>query len=203
MGTSPDQLTTEIDQTRANLADDVDRLAEHTSPRRIVRRRTERIRGAARTARDRVMGSAPDKDRAQDTAREVGQTARDKAEQATEAVRTAPRQARQQVEGNPLAAGLIAFGVGALAATLLPGSETERQGARRLQEHGGDTVESVKEAVTESADKVRQDAQDAARDAGRRVGETAKDAATTTGQHAKEAGGEAADRARTGNDGGR
>ncbi|HEX6445929.1 MAG TPA: DUF3618 domain-containing protein [Streptosporangiales bacterium] len=192
MGTTPDQIATEIDQTRANLADDVDRLADHTSPRRIVRRRTERIRGAARSARDRVMGSAPDP--------------KDKAGQAAEAVRSAPQQARRQVMGNPLAAGLVAFGVGALAATLLPGSDTEREGAQRLQEQGGEAVGPVKDAVTESAQRVKQDAQDAARDAGRQLGDTAKEAATTTGQRAKEAGGDVADRARTGDagsDGGR
>lgn len=192
MGTSPDRIATEIDETRANLADDVDRLADRTSPSRIVRRRGERIRGAARRTRDRLMGSGSDAD----------DGVEDKAGQAADSVRATPGQAKRQVEGNPLAAGLVAFGIGALAATLLPGSETERQGARRLRDQTGDAVGSVEDAVSGSAQRVKEDAQSAARDAGRRLGDTARDAATTTGQHAREAGGDVVDRTRGGYAGG-
>jgi hypothetical protein len=40
-----------------------------------------------------------------------------------------------QTQGNPLAAGLIAFGVGWLAASLIPASRPEQQAAAKAKEH--------------------------------------------------------------------
>ena len=58
MGTSPDQMWAVIEATRGRLATDVDRLADRTSPRRVARRRTRRMRGAVSGMRERVMGTA-------------------------------------------------------------------------------------------------------------------------------------------------
>jgi hypothetical protein len=38
MGTSPEQLRADIEETRARLTEDLDRLAERVSPRQVVRR---------------------------------------------------------------------------------------------------------------------------------------------------------------------
>ncbi len=124
MGTSPDQMRTEIEATRGRLATDVDRLADRTSPRRVARRRTARMRGAMSGMRERVMGTASDtahgvRDTAQsaagslqegtgqavgtarDAAGQAAGTARDMAEQAGHAVQQAPDVARGQTQGNP------------------------------------------------------------------------------------------------------
>ncbi|USQ85992.1 DUF3618 domain-containing protein [Streptomyces phaeoluteigriseus] len=58
MGTSPDQVRTEIEATRERPSKQADRLADRTSPGRIVRRRNDRVRGAVSGVRKRVMGTA-------------------------------------------------------------------------------------------------------------------------------------------------
>jgi hypothetical protein len=97
MATQPEVIRTQIASTREDLAHDIDRLADRTSPRRIVRRRWDSMR-------ERVMG-AP---------REV-----------TTTVREAPEAVARTTQGNPVAAGLIAFGAGLLAASLLPETDAE------------------------------------------------------------------------------
>ena len=47
---------------------------------------------------------------------------------------TAATAARRQTQGNPLAAGLIAFGVGWLVSSLLPDSQKERELAHQLKD---------------------------------------------------------------------
>src|SRR4051812_10547723 len=129
MGTSPDQLRADIDATRDRLSNDVSRLAGRASPRQMVRRRTDRVRGRVTGLRERVMGSTShtahsvaDSARSaagslQEGAGQATDTARDTAQQAGEAVRQAPEQAMRQTQGHPLAAGLIAFGTGVLASS--------------------------------------------------------------------------------------
>ena len=48
-------------------------------------------------------------------------------------VRDVPHLVEQKTEGAPLAAGLVAFGIGFLASSLLPTSRTEEQAAAKLQ----------------------------------------------------------------------
>jgi ElaB/YqjD/DUF883 family membrane-anchored ribosome-binding protein len=194
MGTASDEMKTGIGQTREKLVTDVDRLADRTSPRRIAQRRANQVRGAFRTARERVMGTADHatsqaQSRAgqagaavRDTAGRVGDTASNAAQQATEVVKSAPEQVRQQTQGNPLAAGLIAFGVGALAGSLIPMSRAERQAADQAE----DVVQPVKEAVGESARRVADEAKTTARESGQQVADAAREGARTTGQELRE-----------------
>src|SRR5439155_10653100 len=95
-----------IEQTRNELSDDVNALTYKVSPRRVVSQRMERNRGALRGVKERVMGTAYDVrdsagDRLASAASTVGETAS-----------AAPRMVRQQTQGSPLAAGMVAFGVG-------------------------------------------------------------------------------------------
>ena len=66
-------------------------------------------------------------------ARHVAGSAKDGAQQvatrAAEEIRDAPDLIQQQTQGNPLAAGLIAFGTGLLLATLFPPTEAEQRAA--------------------------------------------------------------------------
>ena len=48
-------------------------------------------------------------------------------------VTSAPQAIQTQTQGNPLAAGLVAFGVGALAGTLLPTTRREEQAVAQVQ----------------------------------------------------------------------
>lgn len=181
MGTSPDQMRSEIEATRGRLATDVGRLTERTSPRRMARRRTARMRGAVSGMRNRVMGTAYDtaygvRDTAQsaagslqegtgqavgsarDAAEHAAGAARDMAEQTGHAVQQTPDMARSQTQGNPLAAGLVAFGVGLLASSLVPASRAERQKASELMH--SEALEPVKQAATESAQHLKEGAKE-------------------------------------------
>lgn len=178
MGPSPDQIRHDIDRTRAELVADANRIVDHTRPRNIAQRRVDRVRHRMSTVKERVMGTVPETastlqdrttgmastvgERAQDAASIVGDKAQqaastvgEKAQEAAHAVQQAPEQARQQARGNPLAAGLIAFGAGALVATLIPATRAEQDAVRQLGERAGGAVEPVKEALAESAQKLK------------------------------------------------
>jgi ElaB/YqjD/DUF883 family membrane-anchored ribosome-binding protein len=209
MGTSPDHIRAEIDATRGRLSADVDQLADRTSPRRVVNRRARRAKGAVAGLRDRVMGSASQSAHGvTDTARSTAgslregtgqatETVRETAEQAGEAVRRAPDQAMRRTQGSPLAAGLIAFGVGALASSLLPTSRAEEETASELLAHNGEALEPVKQAAKESAQHLKEGAGDVARTAAEEVKSTAVDAAHTTQEEVRGRGADVTEQART------
>ena len=105
-----------------------------------------------------------------------------------ETARELPGQARDQVrtqtQGNPLAAGLIAFGGGLLTAYLFPTSRVERQAAgqvreaaepavRDLKETGRAVAEDLKDTAAQAADEVKQ----AASSSAQRIADDAKEAA--------------------------
>ncbi|WP_020545608.1 DUF3618 domain-containing protein [Nonomuraea coxensis] len=176
-------MRSEIAATRAELAADVDRLADRTSPSRIARRRTEGVRRAARSFRERVMGTPS---YAADRAHQGAGAVTHGAHQAAEAVRAAPEQAMRGTQGNPLAAGLIAFGAGLLAAALIPRTQAEEQAVGQLREQVGDVLEPVVEAGRESARQLGQEAREVAGQAAEQVRQTASEAAGETAQHARE-----------------
>jgi hypothetical protein len=187
MGTSPDQIAAEISDTRAELAADVDRLADHARPSSVVRRRVDRVRGAVSGARDKVMGSA-----ATDAAGQAAEATKQTAGQVAEAVKSAPDQAIRHTQGNPIAAGLIAFGAGLLTASLLPRSQAEQRAGLQIRQQGAELVEPVKEAVTESGQHITEDLKTRAQQAAGEVKDTAKQAAQEIGQQARESGSEGA-----------
>ncbi|MQA83592.1 MAG: DUF3618 domain-containing protein [Streptosporangiales bacterium] len=169
MDATPDEIRTDIEDTRAELADDVDRLAERTSPRRIVRSRLQRVGRTGRNLRERMMGSP-----------------RQGAGETVSAVKTAPDQALRQTQGNPLTVGLIVFGGGLLAASLLPTSAGERRAGQVLVDRTTDAAEPVKQAATESAQRISGETKTAAQQAAENVKQTAAGAAKTTGRQARE-----------------
>lgn len=185
MGGAPDRIRQDIERTRAELTEDTDRLVNRVDPRQAIERRKNRVRDRARGLRERVMGSTPSSQAAMSGIRR-------NAEQVGEAARSAPRQAVEQTRGNPLAAGLIAFGAGLLAASLLSESEAERRAARRAEEFAPDVVEPTRRAVSESVERVRDQAAESAREAGEHLKESASDAARSTRDRARDEAGAAA-----------
>ena len=83
----------------------------------------------------------------------------------------------RQTQGNPLAAGLIAFGVGWLVSSLLPASEKEKQLAQQaetaVREHKDTLLEPAKQAAQEIGEQLKPAAQEAVES----VKATAQDAA--------------------------
>ena len=190
MAEEPDDIRDDIEVTRARLAHDVDRLADKTSPSRIAQRRWSGAKSKVRGLSERVMG----------TARDSGGSAKDKvssaAEQAADQVRQAPEMVSRQTQGNPIAAGLIAFGAGMLVASLLPTTAIERQAGQALREHGSDLIEPVRQPLVESAQQIGGDLGDQAKQAAQAVRDTAKDAATTTAESTKDSARQAVSEAR-------
>ena len=191
MSTDPDQIRSEIEQTQRELSADVDALTDKVSPQRIVERRVRGTRSAMTNMKDRIMGSTSDAyQTAAPAASGVGESAgarvssaRDAvagtASSAVDTVRSAPDTARRSTQGNPLAAGLIAFGAGWLLSSLLPASEPEQQVATQVKdfatEKGRPVARELGQAGQQAAGELRESAQQRAE----AVKQTAADAAAT------------------------
>ena len=108
-------------------------------------------------------------------------TTPDKAQDVADTVRGAPQAVTQQTQGNPLAAGIIAFGVGMLAATLIPVTDAERRAGQQIKDNSGELTDKVKDVAADMKDDVSGTVQQAVS----QVKETAQDAAQTTKQQAQ------------------
>jgi hypothetical protein len=192
----PDRIRRDIERTQRNLSTDVDLLAEKVTPGRIVQRKVSRARGTMTSLRDKVMGTASEgmstaSDRVGGAASSVAQGASD----AAHAVGEAPQAVRRGTEGNPLAAGLIAFGAGWLISSLAPASKREQQLAGQakdwVQEHGQPVAEhaaeQLKENLREPAQQAVDSVKETATDAASTVADDTRTAATDVKQRAQDA----------------
>ena len=213
----PDQIRREIERTQDALSTDVDALSEKVTPGRIVERRVNRVRNTAGRWKDKVMGSNPLRGgsdglsaaggAARDTAQQVSATASSAASSVTdtaseaasavgEAASEAPRIARQQTQGNPLAAGLIAFGAGWLISSLLPATRREQQLADQARDKAGELGRPVADAARQAAAEVKDNLAEPAQQAAGSVRETAADAGRTVAEEGKAAAGQVQGQAR-------
>jgi len=182
MAEEPDRLRQDIEQTRASLTRDVDRLADKTSPRRVAQRRWTAVKERVMGSSDQARQTAGDTmSTAREKAAQAGNAAEEKAHEAADAVRSAPRTVARQTGGNPLAAGIIAFGAGLLAATLIPVTDAERRAGQQIRDDSGELTERVKEVASD----LGSDLESGAREAAQQVKQTAQDAAQTTREQAR------------------
>jgi hypothetical protein len=195
----PEVIRRQIEDTRRELSYDVDALNEKVNPARVVDRRVSAAKGRMTNLKEKVMGSAHDttssaqgvaSDAAgsvQNAASSAAGSVQDAASTAVGAVQQAPDQVIRQTQGNPLAAGLIAFGVGWLVSSLLPASEKEKQLAQQaesaVKEHKDALLEPAKQAAQEIGDQLKPAAEQAVES----VKATAQDAATTVTEEGKAA----------------
>jgi hypothetical protein len=96
--------------------------------------------------------------------------------------------ARRKEQGNPLAAGVVAFGLGWLVSSLLPASKVEQQGALKVKEAAQAVAEPVKEGLSSVAGEVKEHLAPAAQDAVTLVKQEATDAVQTVKEQAADAG---------------
>jgi gas vesicle protein len=190
----PDRLRQQIEYTRAGLTRDVDRLAEKTSPKQVARRRwtsvKEKVMGTTGHATSSVQEKASDLGGSvQEKASHLGDVAGEKAHDAADAVRSAPQAVASQTQGNPIAAGVIAFGVGLLAATLIPVTDAEKRAGQELKDRSEPLTDKVKEVASDLKDDVGGTVQEAAG----RVKDTAQDAVHTTTDQARSSAQDAKD----------
>jgi gas vesicle protein len=195
----PDVIRRQIEDTRANLSYDVDALNEKVNPTRVVDRRVGRAKSTVTGLKDRVFGAAHERGSqmgnatsnvagtAQDYAHSAADSVQSAASTAADAVQQAPQTIQRQAQGNPLAAGLIAFGVGWLVSSLLPTSEKEKQLASQaesaVREHSQPLVDQAKNVAQEIGDNLKPAAQDAVQS----VKETAQEGVQTVKQEGQSA----------------
>ena len=203
----PDEIRADIERTRAALSNDVDELAETVKPQNVARRQVDKVKDAASNVKDRVMGSDDDdysgaavgtgassasaKEAVADKAYAARDTVSERASEARSAVSRAPTAVKQKAQGNPLAAGVIAFGIGMLVSSLIPSSEKERQAVSQLQEN----LEPVKEKASAVARDIGESLKPAAQEAAQSVKMAATEGAESVKQEGASAAAEVKDQA--------
>ncbi|MEP7035146.1 MAG: DUF3618 domain-containing protein [Actinomycetota bacterium] len=155
MSSNPEQIKADIEVTRAGLSKNVDALAETIRPGNMAARQKDKITAAVFGSTDKATSAVfGAKDTVLDTV--------DQAQSSTgEALSAVPQVARQSAQGNPLAAGLIAVGIGWLAGSLLPATRVERRAADTLKEKTAPVVEEVSEMAKRSAQNLQEPAKEA------------------------------------------
>jgi gas vesicle protein len=169
MSDDPDVIRANIEMTRAELGGDVDALADKVTPSKIADRQMNKVKGVFTSLKEKVMGS----DDEYDGHRSLTEAAGDTFEGARDATVDAGRTVVRKAQGNPMAVGLIAFGAGLLAASLIPPSDAERRLAAQAKDAAQPMIDEVSEAGQQVAEHLKQPAQDAVQ----AVKETAQDSA--------------------------
>ncbi len=136
--------------------------------------------------RDHVMGAADS----------GSSSAGDATSSVHDAVTGAPGQVKQQAQGNPIAAGVFAFGADMLLSSLFPASQPEAQAAAAVKEQAQPLVDEVTDAATDAASNVQEPAQQALES----VKSTASDAVDTVKEEGTSAAGDVKDQAQDAND---
>jgi gas vesicle protein len=165
MSNDPEQIRREIERTRSELSDNVNALGDKVNPGSIAKRQVSRVRGAATSVKDAVLGSASE---AADNTQQLAGTVGD-------AVSDAPSAVARKAQGSPIAAGLIAFGAGLLVSSMLPASRVEQQAAEKVK----DTAQPMVDDLTDTAKEIAGNLKEPAQQAMEEVKSTATDAAAT------------------------
>jgi hypothetical protein len=160
MGTPDAELSRTAEADRVRMSETLDAIGDRTSPARIVERHNPAIMQRLRHAREAVMGSP---DYQEPLLASPRPHAPDTSDTATE-----------PVQGNPLAAGLVAFGIGALVATAFPKTHTEQ----RLVHSGRPQLDHAMQELREAGNHVVAEFEDRAATAQQELSSTVKDAAS-------------------------
>jgi hypothetical protein len=195
----PDVIRRQIEDTRRELSYDVDALNEKVNPARVMDRRVTAAKGRFTTVKEKVMGTAQEttaaaQDRAanvagsvQDSASSAAASVQDTASSAAGAVQQTPDAIVRQTQGNPLAAGLIAFGAGWLISSLLPASQKEQELAQQAETTFRENKDTLLEPAKQAAQDIGDQLKPAAQDAMESVKSTAQDATATVKQEGQSA----------------
>jgi gas vesicle protein len=179
----PDQIREDIERTRRELGSDVDALADKVSPSSIAQRQTDKVKGAVggavNSVKERVMGVTDDVKSAGSSALHSAgghaSSAGSSLSSAGSTLSAAPGRAVEKAKGNPLAVGLIAFGLGWLVSSLIPSTDKEQELASNAKE----AVAPLKEKVTDAAKEVAENLKEPAQEAAQSVKGTAQEAVST------------------------
>jgi hypothetical protein len=164
------ELRYEAGNQRDRMGDTLDAIGDRLSPERMVERRKAAVGQRFRSVTESIMGSPdyrePVTNRMRAQAGGAMQSASETAQSVGARMQHAPEALAEQTSGNPVAAGLVAFGAGVLLATAFPSSRTERrlvgeakpqlqQAAEQLKGAGVEAGTNVRGRAVESAEDVR------------------------------------------------
>jgi hypothetical protein len=150
-----DELEADITHTREDMSATLGAIGDQVSPKRVVEGGTHRVRRWIESARDGIMGSASEVvEYGGQGGGELGQGGEPSAPGAK--AMAAPNQ------GNPLAAGLITFGVGLLVGSLLPATKVEQQGLSAIADKAEPAIDTAVEAASGLGHGLQQSAEQAA-----------------------------------------
>jgi len=211
MAERTEELTRDIVATRERMSGTIDAIGDRVVPSRVVSRRWQSVRDAGGRVRQRVMGDPRPPyasignqssgtglsavgSKMSDAASSAGSAVSDAASAAKDQLVSTPERVEQRTQGNPIAAGAIAFGLGVLIGSAAPPSKEEqelaelvlptvREEAQAIASEVVDTTKSeaqdhlaqVKEEATEAVDQVKQQAQQGAQSTKDRATEAASD----------------------------
>lgn len=206
MSENPDVIRADIEATRARLGTNVDAVADKVTPSNIVHRQTDKVRDAVTGVKEKIMGAADTATtttgaghttnalhNAGDSLHDAKDTVSAKLTDAGHAVSHTPDQVKAKTQGNPLAAGLIAFGAGLLVSSLIPPSQKEREAADQLKT----AAQPLAHELTDAAKNMAQDLKEPAQEAMENVKATATDAAQNVKAEGQMAATDVKDRATT------
>ena len=195
----PDVIRRQIEDTRRELSYDVDALNEKVNPSRVMDRRVTAAKGRISGLKDKVMGSAHQTTSSvrgsssnvagsvQGAASNAAGSVQDAASTAVDAVQQAPDAIVRQAQGNPLAAGLIAFGAGWLVSSLLPATQKEQQLAQQAESALRENKDALLAPAKQAAQEIGEQLKPAAQQAVEEVKSTAQGAAETVKQEGQSA----------------
>lgn len=194
----PDQLAADTRTTQDALGKNVARLSGRVSPEKIVGTRREKITHSFAAIKDQVMGIGDSAAQAaKDEARSAAGSAQDAKNSAGDSAGAAPDAVAERTQGNPVAAGLIAFGAGWLLSSLAPASDAEKKAAAKVEDHVGEPLKQSAQHVAgnlkEPAQQAAASVQDTTRRAANRTADHAKSAASDVQDHAQDAKGQVTD----------
>ena len=198
--TDADQIRREIEGTQRELSADVNALTDKVNPKQIVHRRVGRIRHSLSSAKDRIMGTtdagtSAAGDRISSAANSAAETASSVASSVKESAQDMPEAIRRSTEGNPLAAGLIVFGISWLGSSLLPPTRQEKRLAAQAKDFVQDHAQPVAEQLSQAASEVKEHVRESAQQAAESVKSAATEAASAVGDEARSATEDVAGRA--------
>ncbi len=178
----------QIERSRADLAATADDLHDRLSPRQMAGRNVAKAKnragGLLASTRQVVIGvPASQIHQVQQVAGRVGEAAGGFADSAATGIGQGPARVKGSTQGNPIGAGLVAFGLGLLAAAAIPPSSAERQAASSM----GRQLAPVKEHLQEVAQEIGGATRDSAQQAAQQVQSTATEATQELMQQGKSA----------------
>lgn len=157
------ELRRDIEQTRDRMTGTMDAIGDRVSPGRVVERRVNRVRQTTSRMREQVMGvprsaGSSVSSSMGDAASSVGDRATSAVSAVGDQVAQTPQRITEGTQGNPIAAGAVAFGLGVLVGSLAPPSREEQQVAEKVLPALQDEAKAIGESVAETAKEGAQQA---------------------------------------------